>query len=105
MRILRPTVTSFFDLAFGNKRKGIQMEEIPVDASSRLANVALKDSGIRQDYDLIIIAIKESDGSMMFNPSFETKIKPDDTLIAVGESQNLKKLTNALGLVESLNRI
>ncbi len=104
-RILRPTVTSFFDLAFGNKRRGIQMEEIPVDASSRLVNAALKDSGIRQDYDLIIIAIKESDGNMMFNPSFETKIKPGDTVIAVGESQNLKKLANALCSVEPLNRI
>jgi len=95
-RIIRPTVTSFLDLAFAHTRKDIQMEEIPVDESSELINVMLKDSGIRQNYNLIIIAIKKPDGSMLFNPSFEAVIKPDDTMIAVGEVDNLQKLEQIL---------
>lgn len=95
-RIIRPTVTSFLDFAFANKRKDIQMEEIPVSASSNLVNIMLKDSGIRQNYNLILIAIKKPDGSMLFNPSFETKIQPDDTVIAVGENENLNKLKKIL---------
>ncbi len=91
-RIIRPTVTSFIDLAFAHQRKDIQMEEIPVSESSELANVMLKDSGIRQNYNLIIIAIKKSDGSMLFNPSFETVILSEDTVIAVGEVDNLQRL-------------
>jgi voltage-gated potassium channel len=78
-RIIRPTVTSFLDLAFEHQRKDIQMEEIPVGASSELANVMLKDSGIRQNYNLII-------------PSFETVIRSEDTVIAVGEVDNLQRL-------------
>jgi voltage-gated potassium channel len=96
-RILRPTVTNFLDLAFAYKRKDIQMEEIPVSPSSALSNVMLKDSGIRQQFNLIIIAIKKSDDSMLFNPSFETLIKAGDTVIAVGEEANLKKLEDILG--------
>ena len=95
-RIIRPTVTNFLDLAFAYKRKDIQMEEIPVSPSSALSNVILKDSGIRQQFNLIIIAIKKSDGSMLFNPSFETVIKAGDTVIAVGEEANLKKLEDIL---------
>ena len=95
-RILRPTVTNFLDLAFAHKRKDIQMEEIPVSPSSVLTNVMLKDSGIRQRFNLIIIAIKKSDDSMLFNPSFETLIKAGDTVIAVGEEANLKKLEKIL---------
>ena len=95
-RIIRPTVTFFLDLAFAHTRKDIQMEEIPVGESSELINVMLKDSGIRQNYNLIIIAIKKPDGSMLFNPSFEAVIKPDDTMIAVGEVGNLKKLEQIL---------
>ncbi len=91
-RIIRPTVTSFLDLAFAHKRRDIQMEEIPVSSASELVNVQLKDSGIRQKYNLIIIAIKKSDGSMQFNPSFEPVIAPHDTVIAVGEADNLQKL-------------
>lgn len=95
-RIVRPTVTSFLDLAFAHARKDIQMEEIPVDGSSSLVDVMLKDSGIRQNFNLIIIAIKKPDGSMLFNPSFEAVIRPDDTVIAVGEVDSLQKLEKIL---------
>ena len=47
-RILRPKVTSFLDFALSSKRKDILMEEIPVSEQSKIANVMLKDSGIRQ---------------------------------------------------------
>ena len=94
--IIRPTVTSFLDIAFEHKRKDIQMEEIPVSESSELVNVMLKDSGIRQNFNLIIIAIKNPDGEMMFNPSFEAVIQPNDTVIAVGEVDNLEKLERIL---------
>lgn len=95
-RIIRPTVTSFLALAFAHKRKDIQMEEIPVSASSDLVNVMLKDTGIRQKYNLIIIAIKKQDDSMLFNPSFEATIEVGDTVIAVGEEANLQKLEHIL---------
>jgi voltage-gated potassium channel len=95
-KIIRPTVTSFLDLALTHHRKDIQMEEIPVCPSSPLANIMLKDSGIRQEYNLIIIAIKKADDKMLFNPSFETKIKAGDTLIAVGKDKNLQQLEKAL---------
>jgi voltage-gated potassium channel len=95
-RIIRPTVTNFLDLAFAHTRKDILMEEIPVSENSRLTNVPLKDSGIRQDFNLIIIAIKKPDGTMLFNPSFEAAFKPADTVIAVGEEDNLQKLEKLL---------
>ncbi|MBW2252121.1 MAG: potassium channel protein, partial [Deltaproteobacteria bacterium] len=95
-RIIRPTVTSFLALAFAHKRKDIQMEEIPVNASSDLVNVMLKDTGIRQKYNLIINAIKKQDNSMLFNPSFEATIEVGDTVIAVGEEINLQKLESIL---------
>ncbi len=95
-RIIRPTVTSFLDFAFAHKRKDIQMEEIPVSASSSLVNIILKDTGIRQKYNLIIIAIKKLDGSMLFNPSFEATIEAGDTVIAVGENTNLQELEKTL---------
>lgn len=72
------------------------MEEIPVGAASSLVEISLKDSGIRQNFNLIIIAIKKQDGSMLFNPSFETVLQGGDTVIAVGEENNLKRLEKIL---------
>ena len=95
-RITRPTVTTFLDLAFGSESTDIQMEEIPITPGSSLHDVMLKDSGIRQNFNLIIIAIKKQDGKMIFNPSFEARITSGDTVIAVGESENLQNLEKIL---------
>ncbi len=95
-RILRPTVTSFLDLALTGGREDIQMEEIPVAEASPLSGRMLKDSGIRQKYNLIIIAMKRSDGGMRFNPSFESRIEPGETVIAVGKSADLNALARVL---------
>ncbi|MBS3757748.1 MAG: potassium channel protein [Desulfobacterales bacterium] len=95
-RLIRPSVSSFMDLVFAYNRKDIQMDEIPVDPTSRLTNVMLKDSGIRQKFNLIIIAIKKPNGAMLFNPSYETLIQGGDTVIAMGKSDNLKELEQIL---------
>ena len=95
-RIIRPTVTSFLDQAFAYRRTEIQMEEIPIDPRSELAGLLLKDSGIRQKYNLILVAIKQANGEMLFNPSFETVLKGGDTVIAVGNRDNLVELEMCL---------
>lgn len=94
--ILRPSVIRFLELAFADERTDIHIEEIPVSASSKLIDVTLKDSGIRQNFNLIIIAVKKADGSMHFNPLAETKIAADDTLIAVGGQKNLMEMEKIL---------
>lgn len=95
-RIMRPTVTSFLEFAFSQTRKDIQLEELAVSEASALARLSLKDSGIRQNFNLIIIAINKPDGTMLFNPSFEAVMMPGDTVIAVGEVGNLDKLEKVL---------
>lgn len=95
-KILRPTVTSFLELALADSRREIQMEEIEIPATSSLVDVTLQDSGIRRQYNLIIIAIKKADGEMIFNPSFETVLRQGDMLVAVGEVDNLARFAGHL---------
>jgi voltage-gated potassium channel len=89
--IMRPTVVTFMELAM---KEGVDwtMEEIAVGQTSPLLGVPLKDSGIRQKLNLILVAIKRADGEMLFNPSHETLILAGDTLIALGLRKNLDAL-------------
>ena len=89
--ILRPTVTTFMELAM---TEGVEwsMEEVIVGENSPLNGVALKDSGIRQKLDLILVAIKRAGGEMLFSPTLETSILAGDTLIALGMRRNLETL-------------
>jgi voltage-gated potassium channel len=59
-------------------------------------NVALKDSGIRQNFDLIILTIKKADGSLLFNPKADTCIETDDTLVVVGQAQSVNQLEHMM---------
>jgi voltage-gated potassium channel len=58
--------------------------------------VKLRNSGIRQEMDIIIVAISKTTGKMDFNPSSETIIEAGDTLIALGKNDNLTKLGKIL---------
>jgi voltage-gated potassium channel len=90
--ILRPTVIKFLELAFTDESTDIMMEEIRVRSTSSLLNVALKDSGIRQRLDLIILTIKKADGQLIFNPRADTRIETDDTLVVVGQAKSVNQL-------------
>jgi voltage-gated potassium channel len=95
--LLRPNVTEFIDFATHDPGAGMGMEEIPVKPNSKLTDVALVDSGIRKELDLIIVAIKKADGTMLFNPASHTTIQIGDTLIALGQRSSLIKLEQLLG--------
>jgi voltage-gated potassium channel len=94
--ILRPTVIKFLELAFTDESTDIMMEEIRVRETSQLLNVALKDSGIRQKLDLIILTIKKSDGTLIFNPKADTRIETDDTLVVVGNAKSVSQLEHMM---------
>jgi voltage-gated potassium channel len=93
--ILRPTVTTFMELAM---HEGVEwsMEEIRVGETSAMIGQPLKDSGLRQKYNLIVVAIKRADGEMLFNPIPMTPIQAGDTLILLGMRQDLEALEEIL---------
>jgi len=72
------------------------MEEIVVGDTSPMLGLALKDSGIRQKFELIVVAIKRADGERLFNPTPETLIQSGDTLILLGMRKNLDALEEIL---------
>jgi voltage-gated potassium channel len=94
--IIKPAVSDFLELTVHNRRIGLEMGEVEVSEKSRLNGLTLLNSGIRQDMDVIIIAVRKKEGEMKFNPSSKTRIEAGDTLIALGKSEDLTKLAKVL---------
>jgi voltage-gated potassium channel len=94
--ILRPTVLSFFDMAFTDENTDIQVEEITVKANSQLVDKTLIESGIRQTLDLSVMLIKKQDGTMLFNPGVDTRLESNDTVVVVGRSRSIQALDRML---------
>ncbi|MDR3566757.1 MAG: potassium channel protein [Syntrophobacteraceae bacterium] len=89
--ILRPTVTDFLDLALSGEGMHLSLEEMRLPEESRLIGMELRASGIRDNFNLIIVAIKRADGTMVFNPAPGEKFQPSDTLVAIGSVENLSR--------------
>ena len=94
--IIKPTVTDFLELTVGGKSIELKMEELEVGEGSILNGVKLVDSKIRQEMNVIIVAIRKRDGKMTFNPSSQTPIESGDTLIALGHTNDLGRLESKL---------
>ena len=90
--VLQPTVLDFIELATRTEHLELQIEETRISPSSVLANRSLAESRIRQEFGLIIVAIKRTDGQMLFNPDPETVILSGDILIALGDRRHLDRL-------------
>jgi voltage-gated potassium channel len=95
--VIRPSVADFIDLTFHSTDMALQMEELVVGQRSELRGVTLRDSGLRQKLDVIILAVKKTDGHMIFNPPAETMLSAGDTLIALGSHASMQKLVKILG--------
>ncbi|QLA16286.1 potassium channel family protein [Desulfolutivibrio sulfoxidireducens] len=90
--VLRPTVTSFLELALSRSDIDLQMEELRIEADSEVVNQNLIESKIRPRFDLIVIGIKKSSGEMVFNPQPQAVLEAGDTMILVGKRDDLDRL-------------
>ena len=69
-----------------------KIDEIKKSANSPLIGKTLATSEIKSNYNVLIAAIKNKDGSININPDSNMVISTGDTLIAIGQSQNITKL-------------
>ena len=96
--ILKPAVVDFIEFATKSGNIELQMEEIKVKESSPITDKALDECGIRKEMGIIIVAIKRESGEMEFNPKSTSVIKRGDTLVAMGETKQLKALEVLVGI-------
>ncbi|HCR13644.1 potassium channel protein [Solidesulfovibrio sp.] len=90
--VLRPTVTSFLELAGRGGAIDLQMEELQVTEHSEILDKNLIDAALRPRFNLIVIAIKKASGEMQFNPQPQAVLEAGDTMILVGSRDNLDSL-------------
>jgi len=89
--VIKPNLVEFIDLMTYTPQMSLSIEELTISENSPFAGKRIKNSGLREKHNIIIIAIKR-DKKMFFNPPSEQKILADDILIIVGEKEKLLSL-------------
>lgn len=95
--VLKPFVTEFVDTVLNENEVPLEIEEIRIDHSSVLAGLELKNSGIKERTGTLIVAIRR-ENQLLANPSVEETLLVNDSLIAIGSSEQLEKLEQLAGI-------
>jgi voltage-gated potassium channel len=97
--LVRPEVTEFLDQMLRDKDRTLRIEEVVIRPGSRLADVALRDSEVRRTTRALIIAMRAADGAFAYNPEPSTVMRAGWTLVAIGETEHIRKLRELAGEV------
>lgn len=89
--LTKPAIADFMD-SIAAENLELVFEEIAVGNSSPFIEKKLKDTTIRSELDVVIVAIKRKSGEMVFQPSGEAQIKEGDLLIVIGRAEAMQKL-------------
>ena len=92
--LLKPTVADFMDSIVA-ETLDLVFEEVAIKTGSAYAGKCLKETNIRAELNLVIVAIRRKSGEMIFQPSGEDCIEENDLLIVIGRAESVVKLLEA----------
>ena len=90
--LVRPYAVDFMELTMAGM--DIRMEEFKICNNSVLAGTLIRDSKLRENFGMIIIAIIREEGKYIYNPTADEKILPNDIIIVVGNNSSLMEIGN-----------
>jgi voltage-gated potassium channel len=92
--LIRPEVTEFLDQMLRDKDKNLRLEEVVIPEGSGFIGKMLKDTPIRRETKLLVVAVRgsDSDRTFAYNPDPDTVLEIGTTLIVLGEAEMVVKL-------------
>lgn len=94
--LLRPHVVEFLDFTMSVVGPKIMMEQVRVGSGIQGAAGTLGALLSTNNVNVIVLAVRGSDGRMTFNPSTDTRIAAGDFLIVLGDKASLNELERTL---------
>jgi voltage-gated potassium channel len=93
--VARPTVVDFIEVATDQQQLDLSIEETRVGPGSRLIGKSLAQARLREEFGVIVVAIKRPSGKMLYNPNPGEALGENDVLVVVGDPKQLPKLEAA----------
>ena len=91
--VARPHVAEFVDVVMHDRSMEFRMQEVEVPEGSPLAGISLRDADLRRRAGVLVLALRDVDGTFNTNPDPDTEIVPHQVIIAVGTDEALTTLS------------
>jgi voltage-gated potassium channel len=92
----RPTVVDFIDKTMVDNELDLRMEEAVIGPSSSLIGKTVVTSNLRQDFGVIIVAIKKVTNEMIYNPLPSEIFDAGDVIVVIGKKDGLRRMEDVM---------
>jgi voltage-gated potassium channel len=92
----KPTVVDFIDKTMMNSELDLNMEEAVIGPSSSLIGKTVVTSNLRQDFGVIIVAIKKITNEMIYNPMPSEILDAGDIIVVIGKKDGLRRMADIM---------
>ena len=92
----KPTVIDFLDHTMMNDQLGLKMEEAKISEKAPITGQTVVSSNLRQQFGVIIVAIKRKSGQMVFNPGPNEIFNAGDVIVVLGKKEELIRMTKLI---------
>jgi len=90
--ILKPTISKILDFAYEKGQFQLDINELELKDGNKLIGDSIKKCKIRDDHNIIIIAIEKSDGIIITNPGPNYIFEVSDRIVMIANDQEIKSL-------------
>ena len=92
----KPTVVDFIENTMVNSELDLKMEEAVIGPSSSLIGKTVVTSNLRQDFGIIIVAIKKTTNEMIYNPMPSEIFDAGDVIVVIGKKDGLRRMADIM---------
>jgi voltage-gated potassium channel len=96
--ITRPHTADLLELFAEQGNLNVEMDEVTVAAGSPLVGQSLGDSQAHHRYGLLILAVKQQEGEMIFSPAAAHCFQSGDVVIVLGKPEDIARFRADFGL-------
>lgn len=90
--MIRPAAVDFLDSMLRSTRGNLRIHEIVIAEKSPLLDKNIIDAGLKQKFDLLVLGIRNNNKEIEFDPDPTRILASGETLIVMGEVENITRV-------------
>lgn len=96
--ITRPNTAELIELLSDRSQLDLELDEVRVAPGGPLVGKSVEDAETHRRHRLLVVAVKQPDGNMVFNPGGEYIFQEEDMLIVMGRTDDIDRFEFDYGL-------
>lgn len=96
--LVRPHTAEFLDSMMRGSGEGqLRFEDVEIRAGTRYEGQTLRQAPIREEANVLIVAIRGRDGRFVYNPPADERIQSGSYIVVLGTRDGVKRLREMMG--------